>query len=136
MSQSAFVLRMAPGYVDRMSEALDTNELIVGWAQAEGLLDPNLRWEEFRDIIRRYYYAEDQNLRRAGNAAGHLWRFIREMKPGDLVVVPYGAGFYVAEVCGPATHDPSKTKTTQPRGDQCDGSTTVNRYLETWRGRR
>lgn len=39
-----------------------------------------------------------------------MWRFIREMEPGDLVAVPQkGQGHcYVAEVTGPAYHDPAK----------------------------
>lgn len=108
MSQSAFILRIAPGGEDKVPEALRSGELIIGWAEADGLLDSNLCWESFRDIVRRAYYADQPDLRRAGGAAGHLWRFIREMKPGDLVVVPYGADFFVAEVSGPATYNRAK----------------------------
>lgn len=108
MSQSAFVLRVAPSGVDKVPEALQSDELIIGWAEADGLLDSNLSWESFRDIVRRAYYADQPDLRRAGGAAGHLWRFIRDMKSGDLVVVPHGAEFFVAEVSGPATYDRAK----------------------------
>lgn len=108
MSQSGFVLRIAPGGEDKAPEALRSGELIIGWAAAHGLLDLNLSWESFRDIVRRAYYANQPDLRRAGGAAGHLWRFIREMKPGDLVVVPYQADFFVAEVSGPATYNWAK----------------------------
>jgi len=108
VSQSGFVLRIAPGGEDKVPEALRSGELIIGWAEAGGLLDSNLSWESFRDIVRRAYYADQPDLRRAGGAAGHLWRFIREMKPGDLIVVPYGAEFFVAEVSGPATDDRAK----------------------------
>lgn len=108
MSQSAFVLRIAPAGVDKVPEALRSGELIIGWAEADGLLEPNLSWENFRDIVRRAYFADQPDLRKAGGAAGHLWRFIREMKPGDLIVVPYGAEFFVAEVSGPATYDRAK----------------------------
>lgn len=108
MSQSAFVLRISPGGVDKVPEAFRSGELIAGWAEADGLLEPNLSWESFRDIVRRAYYADQPDLRKAGGAAGHLWRFIREMKPGDLMVVPYGAEFFVAEVSGPATYDRAK----------------------------
>jgi hypothetical protein len=38
-----------------------------------------------------------------------MWRFIRAMKPDDLVVVPHGAEFFVAEIAGPATYDQSKS---------------------------
>ena len=54
--------------------------------------------------MRQHYYGDDTNLRRAGAAAGNLWRFIREMGIGDLVVVPHGPEFYVAQVDGPARH--------------------------------
>lgn len=108
MSQSGFVLRIAPGDEDKVPEALRSGELIIGWAKANGLLDSNLSWESFRDIVRLAYYADQPDLRRAGGAAGHLWRFIREMKPDDLVVVPNGGNFFVAEVAGPATYNPAK----------------------------
>jgi predicted Mrr-cat superfamily restriction endonuclease len=108
MQQQAFVLRMSPSGIDRVGEALTSNQIIIGWAEARGLLDENLSWEEFRGIVSDSYYAEEDNLRRAGNAAGQLWAFVREMKIGDLVVVPYWAEFYVAEVTDKATHDDSK----------------------------
>ena len=37
-----------------------------------------------------------------------MWRFIRDMKIGDLVVVPHGSEFYVGEVAGPAFYDENK----------------------------
>ncbi len=108
MSQSGFVLRIAPGGQDKLPEALTSGQLIIGWAKADGLLDSTLTWEAFREIVRQAYYADHPTLRTAGAAAGHLWRFIREMKPGDLVVVPYGADFFVTEVSGPAAYDSAK----------------------------
>jgi predicted Mrr-cat superfamily restriction endonuclease len=108
MGQSAFVLRIAPGGQDKVREALASGELIIGWAKAAGLLDPSLTWEQFREVVRNAYYADQPNLRAAGAAAGHLWRFIREMKPADLVVVPHSSEFFVAEVSGPATYDPAR----------------------------
>lgn len=104
----AFILRISPAGGDRVDEALKSNELIIGWAKAKGLLDPTIDWSQFRDIISTTYYSDEQNLRRAGNAGGHMWRFIREMKVGDLVVVPHWSEFYIAEVSGNATYDPSK----------------------------
>lgn len=108
MTQQAFVLRIAPSGIDRVPEALTSNQLIIGWANAEGLLDATLSWEEFRGVISNIYHPDEETLRKAGAAAGHLWRFVRDMNPGDLVVVPYGANFYVAEITGPAIYDESK----------------------------
>jgi predicted Mrr-cat superfamily restriction endonuclease len=82
---------------------LTANQVIIGWAQAEGLLNDSLSREQFREILRKQYYSDETNNRRAGAAAGHMWRFIREMKPQDRIVVPRGPDFYVAEVIGPAT---------------------------------
>ena len=108
MEKNGFVLRIKPGGVDRVPEALENDHLIIGWAEAEGLLAPELEWERFRGIIREAYYADAENLRPAGNAGGHMWRFIRDMKRGDLVVVPYGSEFYVGEVAGPAFYNKNK----------------------------
>lgn len=108
MAEQAFVLRIAPSRIDRVAEALRDDHLIIGWSDAKDLLDPELDWDQFREIIRVSRYADEGNLRRAGAAAGHLWRFIREMDVGDLVVVPHGSEFYVAEVKGPAFFDDSK----------------------------
>ena len=108
MEQQAFVLRIAPSGIDRVPEALDRNQLIIGWAEAVGLLNERLSWEEFRTIISETYYSHEENLRKAGAAGGHMWRFIREVTEGDLVVVPYGSGFHVARVSGSATYDQSK----------------------------
>jgi predicted Mrr-cat superfamily restriction endonuclease len=104
----AFVLRISPNGIDRVPEALASNQIIIGWSEANGLLDPNLTWNDFRKILADAYYSTETSLRKAGSAAGHMWRFINEMGKGDLVVVPYGSGFYIAEVDGPALCDETK----------------------------
>ena len=108
MEQQAFVLRIAPSEVDRVPEALATDQIIIGWAGALGLLQRELSWEKFREIIKKRYYADETTLRKAGAAAGHMWRFIREMQIGDLVVVPHESEFYVAEINGDPTYDSAK----------------------------
>jgi predicted Mrr-cat superfamily restriction endonuclease len=108
MDQKAFILRIAPSGIDRVPLALKENQIIIGWAYAAGLLDPKLTWEQFREIIRNKYYSTESNLRKAGAAAGHMWRFIREMNKGDLIVVPHWSEFYIAEIDGSPTHDSSK----------------------------
>ena len=108
MARNAFILRMAHE-ANLVPEALESGHLIIGWAEAEGLLDSR-EWEEFREIIRSKYkhYEDATNLRAAGNAAGHLWRFIHGMNEGDLVVVPHGSEFYVGEITGSAFWNESK----------------------------
>ena len=108
MSQAAFVLRIAPSGEDKVPEALSADQIIIVWAEAEGLLNTSLTWEQFREIVRTAYHSEEPNLRKAGAAAGHMWRFIRDMKSDDLVVVPYGSEFFVARISGAAIYDPAK----------------------------
>ena len=103
----AYVLRINPGGADRVPDALEADELMIGWSNAEGLTDDVLTSVAFRQIVHEMYYATDSHYRRSGAAAGHLLRFIREMSPGDLVVVPHGEHFYVARVEGPARRDPA-----------------------------
>ena len=78
----AFVLHIAPSGSDRMQKALRDGQAIIGWANAAQLLDPTLGWDQCREVLRAQYYSADGNLRRAGAAAGHMWRCICEMKPG------------------------------------------------------
>lgn len=105
MNKRAYILRMFDKW---MQEALDSNVIIIGWSCAEGLIDED-NWEAFRDKVKRCrYYSEDPDFRRAGQAAGHLWRFIKKMQEGDLVVVPHGGEFYLAKVSGPARYEESK----------------------------
>lgn len=108
-SKSAYILRIKPSGVDRMKEALSSNEVILGWSHLPELLNEHLTFEQYREIVKQKDFPSDTTYRTAGAVAGHLWRFIREMKPGDYVVVPHEAGcFYVAEVSGKAYHDPAK----------------------------
>jgi predicted Mrr-cat superfamily restriction endonuclease len=112
--KQAFVLRISHE-MDAFPEALQNNQLIIGWAYAEGLLEPTIEWKQFREIISTAYYSEEPNLRRAGAAGGHMWRLIQDMKVGDLVVVPHWSDFYIAEVTGPAFYASKKDEDTAYR---------------------
>jgi predicted Mrr-cat superfamily restriction endonuclease len=102
--RNAFVLRIAPGGDDLVADALARDEILIGWQDAKGLLDPSLSWPSFREVVASTYYKHELTLRKAGGAAGQLWRFMRSMNPGDLVVVPHPGVFYVAEIAGEAAH--------------------------------
>jgi predicted Mrr-cat superfamily restriction endonuclease len=108
--EQAFVLRIAPSGIDRMPEALKSNQIIIGWSESEGLLKRSLTWSQFREIIHEAHYSDRADYRKSGAAAGHMWRFVRQMQIGDVVVVPYGSEFYVAEIKGDATYDRKKVE--------------------------
>lgn len=79
---------------------------MIGWSDAEGLINETLNWEQFREIIYKTY--KEKDYKTAGRSAGNIWRFIREMHIGDLVVVPDGSNFHIAEVTDEPYHDASK----------------------------
>ena len=107
---SAYVLRINLGNINSLQIALDSDTIIIGWSKAVGLLNEKLDWEQFRQVLIDSHSDYRNNLRSAGNAAGQMWRFIREMKRGDYVVVPvpHGNSFYVAQIEGDAYHLPEK----------------------------
>jgi hypothetical protein len=104
----AFVLRIAPSKTDRVPEALRDSELIIGWSHASGLLDPSADLARFREVIQKTYHHGEPNELKAGKGAGSMWRFVREMRLGDIVLVPHHKDLYVGRVAGPAYHDPGK----------------------------
>ena len=52
-TRRAFVVYLRPGdpRQDALPEAMRTNELILGWSEAQGLLNSKLTWETFRQIV-------------------------------------------------------------------------------------
>lgn len=104
--EKAFVLRISHGR-DRVPEALSEREIVIGWAEADGLSGA-AEWQAFRQIIKDAYHHDEADFRRAGAAAGHAWRFLKDMTPGCWVIVPHGHEFHVAQVTGPARYDASK----------------------------
>ncbi len=70
--QRAFVLRIVPSQIDRIHEALKKNQLIIGWAEAPGLLNKKLTWSEFRQIIKNTYHAKEPDFHKAGAEGGNM----------------------------------------------------------------
>lgn len=107
---NAFVLRQSPcGKSQLEAISLPENVIVNGWAEARCLHElGDDEYYKCRDIIKNACYASDASMRKAGYAAGTMWRFLKEMKIGDWVVVPHWGGlFYVAEVTGNAYYDTS-----------------------------
>jgi predicted Mrr-cat superfamily restriction endonuclease len=102
--RNAFILRLTPLEQDLTQEALEKDEIFVGWKEVKGLLEKDT-FDDFRELVKKTYKIE--NNRSAGNFARYLWWFLKEMKPGDYVVVPSGDQFYVAEVVGDPYYDES-----------------------------
>lgn len=96
--KKAFILRIAPSRVDKIQEALQFNQIIIGWSEAKNLISENHDWQSFRQIIHNTYHRNDTNFKKSGIGAGNMWRFIREMNVGDYIIIPHGSEFYIAEI--------------------------------------
>jgi predicted Mrr-cat superfamily restriction endonuclease len=108
-SKDAFALKIS--HRDKaLPNALESDDIVIGWSRAGDLHDLDLEWCDFREIVHQEYHSDQDDYRKAGASAGNLWRFIRKMKEGDLVVVPDGSEFYVAKVTGDARYEPEKVE--------------------------
>jgi predicted Mrr-cat superfamily restriction endonuclease len=103
--RNVFILRLAPLEQDLTQEALEKDEIFVGWKEVKGLLAEGLSYYYFRERVKAAYGIENNYA--AAAFARFLWGFLKEMKPGDYVVVPSGDQFYVAEVVGDPYYDES-----------------------------
>jgi len=102
-NRNAFILRLTPLGQDMTQEALEKNEIFVGWKDVPNLLEGDLNYEHFRERLKATY--PQINNRQAAIFAGYLWAFLKEMNLGDYVVVPSRGQFYVAEVAGECIRD-------------------------------
>ncbi len=94
----AFILNIKPGGKDMVPEALESDVIIIGWGKSKGLLKSSLTRTDVRRILREDHYSNETTFRKAGAAAHTVWPFLREMVPGDVVVVPHKKQFYVGVV--------------------------------------
>lgn len=89
MDRNVFAFRIRPSDVDRVREVLADSQIAVGWSKAGQLLDLGLDKNDFRRILHEIYHPEEPDFRRSGQAVTHTWRFIRELKRGDIVLIPH-----------------------------------------------
>jgi hypothetical protein len=109
--RTAYALRMTIDHQDRVPDALMEDELIIGWANAQELLSPHLSRQDFNDQLHEAHYSDQPTRRKAAGAGRNMWRFLRELRIGDWVVVPQGPKrFYLAQVIGYPTYDVSQNR--------------------------
>lgn len=100
MSRQAFIIRLAPSRKTRVNEMYKGNQIVIGWSKTQDkLFNLELDREGFKDILKQTYpemYSD--NPYSVGQAAGYLWRFIREMQIGDYAIVPISKAFYIGEI--------------------------------------
>lgn len=98
----AFIVRMTRKENDAVlrNHAIEQGIIAVGWSEATDLLEQET-WGVLKKSLRTHYpklYGNNEN--RLGNAAGSVWRFIREEKAdamgiGCYVLLPTSGAFHL-----------------------------------------
>lgn len=99
-NEKAFVIRCDPSGVNRLDELLMKNQIVIGWSYTKDkLFDLTFNRDQFKQKLKGIYHdLYDSNPYSLGQATGYLWRFIREMEIGDLVIVPIPRAFYLGRI--------------------------------------
>lgn len=86
-------------YGEREDFALRHKMAVIGWEELPDLTSIKVR-SELRSVLQNTY--PDEMLRTIQNWEGQIWRFIHEIKSGDLIVLPlkYRASVMIGEVDG------------------------------------
>lgn len=71
-----------------------------------GPLSSNMPYDELKDIVEASYGHKSYAYR--GQRLEEVDRFIRRMRPGDLVLTPMQGKVYIGEVLSEADHEPSR----------------------------
>ena len=104
---NVYSFRLRPSERDKVRELLSINRIAIGWSRAERLLDEALSYDALKQVLNEDY--PDLRVQgRLGRDANHLWRFIRKMEVGDVVVVPHGQDIHFVRVSGPPFYAPEK----------------------------
>ncbi len=107
--KSAWLLRPSPHKINRLSEFKIKNIIAIGWP-CIGNLSGKSR-EELKQILSKEpYKLESLHL---GNAYATVDIFVNQMQKGDLVLIPYGADIYFAEVTSDYIFDKSVDSDTE-----------------------
>ncbi len=100
--QQVFLVRFQNGC---LKHSIQQNIVGMGWSEVYGLLNRQLEWDDFKNLIRPHHKGGERSL---GASAGSLWRFIRDIKKNDYIIVPTQGEFYVARaVSNDARHEVS-----------------------------
>ena len=71
---------------------LKNNIIAIKWVKIKEDLSNIKNKEELKEVYKKTYPNKDKDKRKynceVGNCVGQIWRFLKEMKKGDIVLVP------------------------------------------------
>jgi len=94
MSKSAYFIRQKT-IKDWSKKALEDNKIFIGWSRAEGLTE--IGKTGYYDLRNKLISTFGYSTRKAGNAAGHLWRF-KNAEIGDIIAIPCEGGICIGKI--------------------------------------
>lgn len=101
--KNAWMLRPAPGMVNRIEEFRQGNFVAIGWSALGDL--SQLSREKIRQLLADKPYALSGHA--LGTSRSTIDIFVNQMQIGDLLLVPDGADIYFAEVTGDYSWHPA-----------------------------
>ncbi|MDR1546379.1 MAG: hypothetical protein LBU12_06655 [Deltaproteobacteria bacterium] len=100
MSGNLWVVRPEPNFVNRLDDFLRRGMVAVGWpatGDLGGCLDRAAMTER---LLASYEHYSGELKSDLAVAAGVLDRFVNQIQPGDLALVPNGEDVYLSDVVG------------------------------------
>jgi predicted Mrr-cat superfamily restriction endonuclease len=100
MTRKLWVIRPEANFNNRIDEFLARGMVAIGWPGVGSLAESKTR-DDIKAVLCRTYehYSKDDNNELAV-AAGILDRFVNQVSPRDVILVPDGNEVYVCEVKG------------------------------------
>ena len=94
---TAWIIRPKPHGNNRLQDFLEKNVIGIGWPGVGNLTEIKTR-EEVRIALERAGYTEGRKNNAIGQDVGTIFRFVKEMKVNDYVLVPNGSEVYLGKI--------------------------------------
>ncbi len=112
---SVYAYRLKPSHENQVQNLLEDGQIAIGWAKAK-VVDPSFTKEDVqREIDRRYPHLKGEG--KLTKDTNQVWRFLRELQIGDIVLVPDGDDIHFLRVAGQPVYLDGRTDDTAIRRD-------------------
>ncbi|UEQ85944.1 hypothetical protein [Rhizobium sp. AB2/73] len=95
---NVYAYRLKPSNNNQVKNLLDDGQIAIGWSHARVVDDTLTKEDVRREISRRYPRIEAEG--KLTKDTNQVWRFLRELQIGDIVIVPDGDDVHFLRVIG------------------------------------